>query len=638
MIREGYKPMTEQTISDSFLQDKCSEKLTECIGKQQESCPMIFLKANLWNLADNSLNLLTASDTLEALASIADSKDSYPEECFDLIQNLQGATICATADAFKQYGSVEFPSDLAKLNDSAQLKLELLWKAIKLVSEIFSSNDLEEDFVGKFGGIIWHDKMSQLPTKAYTCTGTNHGTQKSDNPPIQITYPKLNNELDFNFEFESVTPLGACGKVRIYSHSGSNNYQVLKLTLIEDDLKTSLLVYEAANNILVRPFASYIGVDIDGFPFIVLSADRTDTSWLDFSLETASLFSSACLLTVLDGIKYSHQKSAELMEKMANACNLTSLKDILSEFTSLFNKLAAENITKNPTPNQTVDGVEKQKSNGPELSKPKQNTTLPNDVPSLDTYEKAATGNIRAIHELALYARNFDVTCSLGLCIRAQKIYEALYNHDKNSVNLIQYDDLFLLFLLTSPDLPFKNLKAGLKMLLHNPYKPIADNAKKVLDKIAPKRSLFSRVKYGWKRPWGIWRPIFNPDISDLIDESYDLIPVMKLCDIRPWKGEYFIGVSSELDERTGLLSHCGIHISHKGKELILNEQEEEYFNQQIRNLYPKIRSLSNLILFLARTNTETWKPYNEGWEVLEQTKNLSSNIEALIKANPLPH
>ncbi|GEM_PF-6599589 len=332
--------MTKQPFIDPFLLERCLSKTTKCPLRDQESCPLILLGSNLKSSVTNTLNFLIASETLKALNSITQSRDEYSEECLSLISNLNNAATCAIMDAFNQYDSVGFPSDLSKLNEISLVEIKQLRNAIELISNLTKNDEPENLFAAKFSGVIWHDKMPSSLSEAYICSGVNQATQECEHLPIQITYPKVNDCSDLTFEFESSIPLGSCGKVRITSYSNSNEYYALKLTPTEDDSLTTALAFEAANITLPQPFATYIGIDIDGFPFIAISKEYDNDSWLNFNLEDASLFNSACQLIVSSGFKYTYQESARLIEQITDACSLPALQDILLEIKSYLEKQA----------------------------------------------------------------------------------------------------------------------------------------------------------------------------------------------------------------------------------------------------------------------------------------------------------
>lgn len=623
--------MTKQPFIDPVLLEKCLTETTKCPLQEQESCPLILLGSNLRGSATNALNFLTSPETLEALNSVAQSKDEYSEECLSLISNLNNAVACAIMDAYNQYGSVEFPSDLSKLNEISLVDIKQLWTAIELISNLTENDELENQFVAKFAGIIWHGKMPSSLSEEYICSGVNQATQEREYLPIQITYPKVNDCSDLTFEFESSIPLGSCGKVHITSNSSSDEYHVLKLVPTEDDSITTALAFEAANITLPQPFVTYIGIDIDGFPFIAISKEYDNDSWLNFNLEDASLFNSACQLMVLNGLKYTYQESAELIEQLINACTLSSLQDILIGFKSYFEKLAIAKSSEKVTTNHKVDNSD----NDLKLERSQIAASLLSNPPSPEIISLARKGNINALYELALYARNFDVMCSIGLCARAEDIYSSLFRYDKNSVNTTQQDSIHLLYVLTDPGISLKNLRYELRTLINCPYEPIARNAREVLEAITPNRSIIDRIKYWWKRPWGNWRslPLSNATKDDtVLNED---ISVLELDDIRPWRGRYFICITSEVDKKTGLLARYGIHTSPSQEKIDLNEAEEEYLKSEIRNQHSAIENLSSTVLLYARKHTETWQPYSQGWRILEETKDLITKPEMLVEFNP---
>lgn len=626
--------MTKQPFIDPALLEKCLTETTKCPLQEQEFCPLILLGSYLRGSATNTLNFLTSPEALEALNSVTQSKDEYSEECLSLISNLNNAATCAIMDAYNQYGSVEFPSDLSKLNEISLVEIKQLWITIELISNLTKTDALEKQFIEKFAGIFWHDKMPSSLSKAYICSGVNHATQEGEYLPIQITYPKVKDCL-VTFEFDTNIPLGSCGKVRITSNTNSNEYHVLKLVPTEDDSITTALAFEAANITLPQPFATYIGIDIDGFPFIAISKEYDNDSWLNFNIEDASLFNSACQLIVLNGLKNTYQESAELIEQLINACTLSSLQDILIEFKTYFENLAIAKSSEKVTTNHKVDNSD----NDLKLERSQIAASLLSNPPSPKIISLARKGNINALYELALYARNFDVMCSIGLCARAEDIYSSLFRYDKNSVNTTQQDSIHLLYVLTDPSISLKNLRYELKTLINCPYEPIAKNAIEVLEAIAPNRSIIDRIKCWWKRPWGSWRslPLSNAVKYDtVLNED---VPVLELDDIRPWRGKYFIYITSEVDKKTGLLARYGIHTSASQEKIDLNEAEEEFFKSEIRAQHPAIENLSSTVLNHARNHTETWQPYSQGWKILEETKDLISKPEMLVEFNsPASH
>lgn len=629
--------MTKLTFVYPPILEKCLSKVTECPVQQQETCPLVILGSKLHGLGllIESYEFLITPETIDALNSLTVSKDTYPKECFELISYLNGATINAIVEASRRHGNIKFPSDLMKSNTASIQELKQLWQVVKLVSNIVSGNDLKKQFINSFGGIFWQDAIPSSPSTAYTCCGTNHETREGDYLPIQIVWPEVDNNSNLILEFESNIPVGSCGKARISSQANTGVYYVLKLAPIEEGTEATALMYEVANSALPQQFASYIGIDIDSYPFIAISEKDGDDSWLDSDLETASLFNSACQLEILSGSKYSYQESARLAERMADSCNLPALQKILLRFSSYFSGLAQEESKKDTECSHNEASKNLQLADKEKQDDADDEVGLPLTSPSSETCELAAKGNIKALYELALYARTFDTTCSVELCMRAKEIYTSLFEYDKNSVNAVQQDDIYLLFLLTNPSIPLKDLRRELQILAKHPYEPIAENARKGIEEITPKRSFIERLKYWWKRPWGSWHTLPMPNtakLDPLLDES---IPVLELIDVRPWRGKYYICVSLNVDNRTGLLTRCGTHFSTSLKEVELNETEREYIQSQVRIQNSTIGSLSNDILLYAQCHTNTWQPYAQGWKILEQTKELASAPDALIKANP---
>lgn len=331
--------MSDATYIDPSILKECSSRTVECPHQQQEACPIVILGSNLRNPLLSGYEVLTSPITTNALEALASSETNYPKPCFELISYLKGAAINAIIEMSKQYGNIAFPSDLIKLNKASLLEIKELGYAIKTVSVLIEDDDLEKDFVDRFGGIFWQDKIPSSPSVAYTCHGTNHGTREGDYLPLQIAWPKSNNKTDLILEFESSIPVGSYGQIRITTQSSSDLYYVLKPALIDDSIETTTLAYEALNSTLPQPFAGYIGIDLDGYPFIAIPETGKNKSWRDFDLEAASLFNSACMLIALGGIKNSYQKSALLAEEMAASCNLPALERILLELSSYFRNL-----------------------------------------------------------------------------------------------------------------------------------------------------------------------------------------------------------------------------------------------------------------------------------------------------------
>lgn len=264
--------------------------------------------------------------------------------------------------------------------------------------------------------------------------------------------------------------------------------------------------------------------------------------------------------------------------------------------------------------------------------------TTPLEPPSPEMCEKASKGCIDAMYRLALYARDFDLHCSLKLCEMAIYIYTAILRYDRSRVDPIWQDEVFLLYLLTNPSVSRKDLIANLKQLSRCPLEVIAENARQVLrEDVCPPTTIVERLAHWWRRPWGKWQTLPIPSNASLDEQDKDLVPVLELVDIRPWRGRYLFCLTSKICRESGTLEPFGLRITPQGQFVLPNPEEERFLLQARREMAGVIEANAADMFDRAILSSDDWTPYLEGWKVVRLTGELLDDPEALIEANPLP-